>query len=157
MGLIPLVAVCQTSQVADVSGPDPWEAVLPPPAVPPGDSVRDTHPVSPAQVEDGLVAVVKRECPACQLVVPVLEQLATGAGLTVFTQDDPSFPADAPWVVDDTDLSASWGLDLEAVPTLLRFEGGREVGRTTGWLRDAWEDLSGKTGLGPELPAFKPG
>ena len=60
-------------------------------------------------------------------------------------------------VVDDTDLSASWGLDLEAVPTLLRFEGGREVGRTTGWLRDAWEDLSGKTGLGPELPAFKPG
>ncbi len=135
----------------------PGGSLLPPPAGHLGTAVRDTHCVSPFLTTDGLVAVVKRECPACQLVVPVLEQLAAGAALTVFTQDDPAFPADEPWVVDDTDLSVSWGLDLEAVPTLLRFEGGREVGRTTGWLRDAWEDLTGHTGLGPDLPAFKPG
>ena len=108
-------------------------------------------------ITDGLIAVVKRECPACQLVVPVLEQLAEDGGLTVFTQDDPDFPVDAPWVVDDTDLSVSWNLDLDAVPTLLRFEDGREVDRTTGWLRGAWEDLTGRNGLGPGLPAFKPG
>jgi len=106
---------------------------------------------------DGLVAVVKRECPTCQLVVPVLEQLAAGVGLTVFTQDDPAFPLKVPWVVDDTDLSVSWGLDLESVPTLLRFEAGQEVERTTGWLRDTWEGLTGQTGLGPDLPPFKPG
>jgi hypothetical protein len=135
----------------------PRRSLLSPPAGHLGTGVRDTHRVSPSPMTDGLVAVVKRECPACQLVVPVLEQLAAGAGLTVFTQDDPAFPADAPWVVDDTDLSVSWGLDLEAVPTLLRFEGGQEVERTTGWMRDAWEDLTGQTGLGPDLPAFKPG
>jgi thiol-disulfide isomerase/thioredoxin len=108
-------------------------------------------------ITDGLIAVVKRECPACQLVVPVLEQLAEDGGLTVFTQDDPDFPVDAPWVVDDTDLSVSWNLDLDAVPTLLRFKDGREVDRTTGWLRGAWEDLTGRNGLGPGLPDFKPG
>lgn len=113
--------------------------------------------MSSPPVSDGLVAVVKRECPACQLVVPVLEQLALDAGLTVFTQDDPTFPVDAPWVVDDTDLAVSWGLDLEAVPTLLRFEDGEETARTMGWSRDAWEDLTGQTGLGPDLPPFKPG
>ena len=43
---------------------------------------------------DGLVAVVKRDCPTCSLVEPVLRQLQEVSGqLTVYTQDDPSFPA----------------------------------------------------------------
>ncbi|MBV8494024.1 MAG: hypothetical protein JO162_11185, partial [Alphaproteobacteria bacterium] len=37
---------------------------------------------------DGLVAVVKRDCPTCELTAPVLGELARRAGLTVFTQDD---------------------------------------------------------------------
>ena len=49
---------------------------------------------------DGLVAVVKEACPACQLVAPVLEHLADVAGLVVYTQDDPSFPTEADWVID---------------------------------------------------------
>ncbi len=106
---------------------------------------------------NGIVAVVKQDCPACQLLVPVLTQLADEAGLTVYTQDDPKFPTEADWVVDDSDLSVSWHLGIDAVPTLVRIEGGAEVGRATGWDREAWQKLSGQGGLGTDLPAFKPG
>ena len=104
-------------------------------------------------ITDGLIAVVKRECPACQLVVPVLEQLAEDGGLTVFTQDDPDFPLDAPWVVDDTDLSVSWNLDLDAVPTLLRFEDGKTV--TTDDIK-AFGDWAKDGGKGTRELAYRP-
>ena len=43
--------------------------------------------------DDGLIAVVKRDCPTCQLVVPVLEELrARTPALTIYSQDDPAFP-----------------------------------------------------------------
>ena len=42
--------------------------------------------------QNGLVAVVKRDCPTCELAAPVLGVLARDAGLTVYTQDDPTFP-----------------------------------------------------------------
>ena len=113
--------------------------------------------VGSAGLSDGLVAIVKADCPACALVAPVLADLSERAGLTAYTQDDPTFPADADWVVDDTDLSASWHLDLEAVPTLLHIADGAEVERTEGWDRDRWEALTGVDGLGPDLPVFKPG
>lgn len=106
---------------------------------------------------DGLVAVVKRDCPTCTLVVPVLRELAEdAAGLTVFTQDDPTFPEGLD-AVDDTDLSVSFALDLDTVPTLLRIEGGREVGRTVGWSREQWEAFTGRSGLGEGLPPHRPG
>src|SRR5476651_1998976 len=41
--------------------------------------------------EDGLIAVVKRDCPTCVLAAPVLGELARRAPLTVYTQDDPAF------------------------------------------------------------------
>ncbi|NMH90308.1 thioredoxin family protein [Pseudonocardia bannensis] len=104
---------------------------------------------------DGLIAVVKRDCPTCRLVEPVLAQL--GPGLTVFTQDDPAFPAGIGDVRDDTALDVSLALDIETVPTLLRFVDGVEAGRTEGWLRGAWEELAGVDGLGPELPEYRPG
>ncbi len=108
-------------------------------------------------IPDGLVAVVKEACPACQLVAPVLEHLADVAGLVVYTQDDPTFPTAADWVIDDTDLVASWQIDLDAVPTLVRRVDGVEVARTIGWDRYNWEELTGITGLGDGLPVFKPG
>ncbi len=107
---------------------------------------------------DGLVVVAKRDCPTCQLVVPVCAQLAaSGAPLTVYTQDDPDFPQGLPAVVDDTALEMSWRLDVETVPTLVRLEGGREAARAVGWHRGEWEAVSGVAGLGPELPAERPG
>ena len=77
---------------------------------------------------DGLVAVVKRDCPTCVLAAPVLGDLARRGGLTVFTQDDPSFPETVPGRIDDRSLDVSHRLKIEIVPTLIRFAGGREVG-----------------------------
>src|SRR5215831_410042 len=106
---------------------------------------------------EGLVAVVKRDCPTCCLVEPVLRQLREVSGrLTVYTQDDPSFPA-VLRAVDDRALEMSWHHAIETVPTLLRIEGGAEVGRTVGWNRKDWETLAGVPSLGPTLPAHRPG
>ena len=107
---------------------------------------------------DGLVAIVKRDCPTCTLVVPVLAELGADptTRLTVVTQDDPTFP-DGIDAIDDTDLTMSFALDLDTVPTLLRIEGGREVARTVGWSRDQWEAFTGRTGLGEGLPPHRPG
>ena len=105
---------------------------------------------------DGLVAVVKRDCETCQMVVPVLAQLAEADTLTVYTQDDPDFPAD-PSAIDDTDLAISWHHEIETVPTLIKVVDGVEVARTVGWSRPEWEALSGHGGLGPDLPPMRPG
>ncbi|MGY1618199.1 thioredoxin family protein [Geodermatophilus sp. SYSU D00691] len=109
-----------------------------------------------ATVPDGLVAVVKRDCPTCALVEPVLRDLAGAVPLTVVSQDDPGFPAGMP-VVDDRQLETSWRLGIDTVPTLLRMSGGRETDRVVGWLRAQWEALSGVAGLGDGLPEHRPG
>jgi hypothetical protein len=106
---------------------------------------------------DGLVAIVKRDCPTCVLAAPVLGDLARRRGLIVFTQDDPFFPETVPGRIDDTALDVSYHLQIEIVPTLIRFEDGREVARTYGWDRGEWERLTGMTGLGRDLPDARPG
>ncbi|MDP7547219.1 MAG: thioredoxin family protein, partial [Alphaproteobacteria bacterium] len=105
--------------------------------------------------DDGLVVVVKRDCPTCVLIAPVLQQLSEQGGLTVYSQDDPAFPEGIAGVADDTALDNSYRLDVEIVPTLVRFEGGREVERTFGWDRAAWEKITGADDLGADLPGFK--
>ncbi len=105
---------------------------------------------------DGLVAFVKRDCPTCELIAPVLRDLAEAATLTVYSQDDPSFPEGIA-VTDDTALEMSWRSNIEAVPTLLRVEDGVEKERAIGWHRGEWESVAGKAGLGPELPELRPG
>ena len=104
---------------------------------------------------DGIVVFAKRECETCQMVEPVLGQLARSVPTLVFTQDDPSFPANG--AIDDTSLENSFAFDIEAVPTVLRFEAGKEVARTHGWERAQWEKVTGIAGLGPDLPAMRPG
>ena len=111
---------------------------------------------SPPSLPEGLVAFVKRECPTCELVVPVLAELREQAGLTVIVQDDPAFP---PGLTPrhDTDLALSWHHGIEAVPTLLRVVDGREKERAVGWQRGEWEALTGVRGLGAGLPEWRPG
>jgi hypothetical protein len=110
-----------------------------------------------APLPDGFVAIVKRDCPTCRLVAPVLAELAGGNGpLTVYSQDDPTFP-DGVKVIDDTDLEVSFALDIETVPTLLRIEGGAIVARTEGWLRSDWETFTGRAPLGTGMPEYRPG
>jgi len=105
---------------------------------------------------DGIVAFVKRDCPTCALVAPVLAQLAGKLALTVYTQDDPSFPEGVD-ARDDRSLELSWQHDIEAVPTLLRVEQGVETARVLGWQRGEWEALTGVAGLGAALPEYRPG
>jgi hypothetical protein len=108
----------------------------------------------PPAVPDGLVVVVRTDCPTCLAIAPVLETLLADRGLTVVSQDA-TFPVHA--AVDDTALDVSWRLGIETVPTLLRVESGRETARAIGWHRARWEELSGLTGLGPDLPDQRPG
>jgi hypothetical protein len=93
------------------------------------------------QLPDGIVAVVKRDCPTCRLVAPVLEALAA----TVISEDD------------DTGLETSYRNGIITVPTLLRVEGGRETARIEGWSRPQWEAFTRVEGLGPDLPEHRPG
>ena len=103
------------------------------------------------------IVVAKRDCPTCDLVQPVLHQIAaSGAGLTVYTQDDPAFPAGLD-PVDDRSLEQSWRLGIETVPTLIRLEDDAEVERTIGWDRAEWRRMTGIDPLGAGLPGFRPG
>ena len=109
------------------------------------------------QLPDGLVAIVKRECATCVMVDPLFANIAaSGTPLTVYTQDDPTFPASVS-AIHDKDLSVSWHYDIETVPTLLRIENGEEVERTFGWSKDAWQKFTGITDLGADLPVMRPG
>ena len=125
-------------------------------ASPPDSPPSANLPGGPSSLPDGLVAIVKRECPTCELVVPVLEELAKSQPLTVYTQDDPKFPETLS-AIDDTELSVSWHNRIEAVPTLLRVEDGAEKARAIGWHRGDWEALTGQAELGAGLPEQRPG
>ena len=109
------------------------------------------------QLPEGLVCFVKAECPTCQMVEPVLQELRqTGLPLTVFTQDDRRFPAGV-MPVDDTALEVSYQNGIEIVPTLVRVDGGKAVERLQGWDRRGWEKFTGHADLGQGLPEFRPG
>ncbi len=110
-----------------------------------------TRPNAPA-LPDGLVVFVKRECETCHTVAPLLAEFP----VTVFTQDDPEFPAGVGAIHDDN-LSMSWHHDIETVPTLLCVVDGAEVERTVGWLRSDWQRITGLPMLGAELPVMRPG
>ncbi|MEY3494398.1 MAG: hypothetical protein RL413_1816, partial [Actinomycetota bacterium] len=113
--------------------------------------------MSTPALPDGLVIVVKHECETCRLVVPVISQLKAGAiPVTVYTQDDPSFPAGV-GAIHDADQAVSWHNDVETVPTVIKVENGREVARTIGWVRDEWHAITGRGVLGLDLPAVRPG
>ncbi len=110
------------------------------------------------QFKDGLVAYVKRACPTCTLIESQLREIAEALpSFQVVTQDDPQFPGRVARVIDDRELDYSYVADIEATPTLVRYEAGREAERVVGWDREAWRRLTGLAALGANLPAFRPG
>src|SRR5215475_6458787 len=99
--------------------------------------------------DDGLLIFAKRECETCAMVEPVIRTLACGGlPVAVLTQDDPSFPSVVK-AVDDTALEQSFRFEVEAVPTVIRLQSGKEVARTIGWNRVEWERVTGRQDLGP--------
>ena len=110
------------------------------------------------KLADGFVAFVKKDCPTCELIVPVLEHLTELEVLrTIFTQDDPSFP-NLPITSDDTSLEVSFLHEIETVPTLLKVQDGVEVDRTVGWSQETWKAFLGIDDLGPEnIRPYSPG
>ena len=106
--------------------------------------------------DNGWVAVVKRDCPTCELTEPALAMLQQAAGVTVYTQDDPTFPESVPHEYDKS-LDISHGLKIEIVPTLLKRENGKEVARTYGWDKAEWQRMTGLATLGADLPDIRPG
>jgi len=128
-------------------------------SVPPPESANSSGAL--ASIQEGYVLVVKQDCPTCTLIEPLLPSLRTaldadGHSLTVFSQDDPSFPRDRVAAIDDRTLEASFRFAIETVPTLIRFESGIEVERAIGWHRDDWSRLTG-TALGENLPDWQAG
>lgn len=122
----------------------------------------DGVPATPS-LPDGVLAIVKRDCPTCELVGPLLQRLAhEGIVVAVASQDDPSFPLGVA-TVDDTLLAISFHLDIESVPTLVRIVDGQEVERTVGWSRDHWSVFLGSdasdtlTDAAGALPDWRPG
>jgi hypothetical protein len=98
-----------------------------------------------AELPEGLLAVVKKDCPTCALIAPVLERLAIERAAAIASQDD------------EAGLELSFRAGVEVVPTLLRMSGGRELGRVFGWNRAEWQAFTGIADLGAGLPANRPG
>ena len=106
---------------------------------------------------DGLIAVVKQDCPTCRLIEPVLSFLAQAQPLQVYTQDDTHFPAGVSNVIDDRELEFSYHLEIEIVPTLIQVQQGKEVARVIGWNKSEWQAFTAMPHLGQDLPDFSPG
>src|SRR3979411_1741825 len=106
---------------------------------------------------NGPVIVATRGCPTCVLAEPVMQSLDRAGPLAVVSQDDPTFPAGVRSVIDDPELERSFRLNIEAVPTLIRFKDGREVERTVGWERKEWLRVAGAAAAGEGPPRWARG
>ena len=106
-----------------------------------------------------LTVVVKKDCPTCVLIEPVLGQLVEEYEdqISVYVQDDPAFPASINSKLDDTSLEFSYRNNIEIVPTLISCNDDEELARTEGWVKSEWQQLTGIDSLGSELVDFMPG
>ena len=105
--------------------------------------------------DDGLILVVKEDCETCRMIAPLAADLERRGLLSaVFCQDNPAFPPGLK-VADDRALEASWRLNTEIVPTLVRRSGGAETARVEGWHREEWQALTGLNDIGGDLPPRK--
>lgn len=116
-----------------------------------------------AALPDGVIVVVKKDCATCEMVAPVLGSLSQQRLIAVVaSQDDPTFPdslANTMAVKDDRELVLSFGLDVDTVPSVIRWANGVEVERIVGWSVSQWSAFFG-VDLASEfssLPPQRPG
>ena len=104
--------------------------------------------------------VVKKDCPTCALIEPVIKQLSEtfNDSLAIYVQDDPSFPENVITKIDDSSLEFSYKQNIEIVPTLIRSDNGLDnQARIFGWNKSEWQELTGIENLGSNLVDSKPG
>ena len=104
--------------------------------------------------------VVKKDCPTCALIEPVIKQLSEtfNDSLAIYVQDDPSFPENVITKIDDSSLEFSYKQNIEIVPTLIRSDNGLDnQARIFGWNKSEWQELTGIENLGANLVDSKPG
>ena len=101
--------------------------------------------------------ILKKACPTCVLIQPVIEKLAKELDLAVYVQDDPDFFSSLASPIDDSALEFSFANKIEIVPTLLRHHPEHGERRLIGWDRSQWEEFTGINELGPDISPFKPG
>jgi len=110
------------------------------------------------QLPEGFLLIVKKACPTCELIEPIIHEMsAAGLQMTIYSQDDPAFPAEFEAVLYDESLEISYDLDIETVPTLIKVLEGSEVARLVGWHREEWQAMTGISVLGSGLPEYRPG
>ena len=109
--------------------------------------------------EHQFTVVIKKDCPTCEMIETVLTELiATYPGkVTIYVQDDPSFPESIENKIDDTSLEFSYRNNIEIVPTLICSTESKESARTYGWDKTEWQRLTNLASLGESLDSFKPG
>ena len=109
--------------------------------------------------EHQFTVVIKKDCPTCEMIETVLAELiATYPGkVTIYVQDDPSFPESIENKIDDTSLEFSYRNNIEIVPTLICSTESKESARTYGWDKTEWQRLTNLASLGESLGSFKPG
>lgn len=105
----------------------------------------------------GFIVVVKQDCATCTLIESVFAELDAVHTLQVYSQDNVNFPSTVDGVLDDTELEASYRLNIEIVPTLIYVQSGKEISRLVGWERDKWRMVSDIDTLGDLLSEFSPG
>ena len=100
---------------------------------------------------------VKKSCPTCELIEPVVKKLSEllGNRLSIYVQDDMSFLKEIEQRCNDIGLEQSYRQKVEIVPTLIRH--GEEAQRIVGWDKQQWQEFTGISELGAQLIDFKPG
>ena len=94
------------------------------------------------------------------MIEPLIAELAASCDgkLSVYVQDDPSYPPSYPDRIDDTSLEFSYRNQVEIVPTLIRqTQDSEDVPRIIGWDKVQWQEFTGIDDLGADLIDFKPG
>ncbi|MCX6599464.1 MAG: thioredoxin, partial [Acidobacteria bacterium] len=100
---------------------------------------------------------LKQECHTCSTLEPVIRALkAQPARLRIVVQDEPEYLADLGAEYDQT-LELSFRHQIEVTPTLIRFAGDTEAGRTDGWVRAEWRQLTEIDDLGADQREMMPG
>ena len=109
--------------------------------------------------EHQFTVVIKKDCPTCEMIEPVLVELTASypGKVSIYVQDDPSFPESIENKIDDTFLEFSYRNNIEIVPTLICTTESKESARTYGWDKAEWRRLTNLSSLGESLDSFKPG